>query len=156
MRKQDIPENLPICTAEKEYCICDQLLNCQPGEIIKLKGPFIVETSPCVKRFGLIRIKSQNFKYKEWPGPRPHDKVDKIDIMYDEDFIIASICMGLDRLLSTGTVTKRQHFFITKFVERIIPPFVETYMRGRAVGEEIARDDFFMSQEEYEGLTGAK
>lgn len=156
MRKQDIPDpnNLPICQANKEDCICDQLIYCQPGEIIKVRGDFTPDSSPCVRRFTKTVIKSQGFKWKRWPEPRPHQTADEIDSMYDEEYILSVLNWGLTKALSAGVVTKRQHFFITKLIEKIVPFYVEVYMHGRDIGHEFAMDDSFISQEEFEGLTG--
>lgn len=154
MRKQDIPENLPDCKADKDDCICGQLLDCQPGEIIKIRGNFNSANHPCILRFTKTLINSQGFQWKSWPEPRPHDKEEKLDKMFDEDFIVAALLWGLDKGLKTGVINNRQHFFISHIVEKIVPFYVEVYLQGKNVGYEFASEDSFMSKEEFEGLTG--
>ena len=141
MRKQDIPQNLPACKAPEEDCICNQLLTCQPGEIIKIRGDFDPDNSLCVKRFTKSVIKSQGFQWRHWPKPRPHDKEEKLDAMFDEDFIVATLQWGLDRALRAGIINNRQHFFIKYLVEKIVPFYVEVYLQGKAVGYVFASED---------------
>lgn len=154
MRKQDRPTNLPECRTNKEDCICDQLLICQPGEIIKVRGDFTPDSSLCVKRFTKTLIKSQNFQWKHWPEPVPVHKAEATDKLYDSEFIVMVLQWGLVKAENAGVVNPRQHLFIKRLIEKLVPFYVEVYCQGKDIGYEFAGEDSFMSVEEFKGLTG--